>query len=331
MNKPVRPMRALALANATAAAALYVIKRIQAHDEDRSMSSLILEDALKWFPQPDYQIEKNYLTSLKASSQPFLLPKIARLIYGLTEFGDHTDTFVMEPESGMSDYTIFYLHGGCYWSDPNLFYYQFLQKLSNSLRARVILPVYPKAPFYGAGDVHEMILDRYLDLIGPNNTSPDHIILMGDSAGGGLALALLQVLRDRELPQPRQAFLLSPWLDISTENIGMQLIQPLDPLLNIQQLAFQGKEYAKDLDLKDPLVSPLFGSQDDLPPISVITGTRDILFADALKYKLLCDDQALNVAFHVFDKQIHCFMVFPIPESDEAIAIISREIKDLEH
>lgn len=329
MNKTMRCMGALALT--VVPAAVFAMRRRQARDEERSMSSLILEDAIRWFPRPDYRIGKNYLKSLEQSSRPFVLPKMARQKYGLTELGNHTDTFVMESESGPSNYTIFYLHGGCYWGDPNIFYYRLLRKLSNTLRARVILPVYPKAPTYSALEVHEMVLDCYLDLLGPKNIAPDHIIFMGDSAGGGLTLALLQVLRDKNIPQPKQAFLFSPWLDISTNNMDMQQIQPKDPLLNVQQLAFQGKEYARDLDLKDPLVSPIFGSHNNLPPISVITGTHDILFADILKYRNLCVEQELNITFHVFDKQIHCFIGLPIPESDEAFAIISREINDLEH
>lgn len=314
---------------ATAAAAAVVAKGLQAADEDRSISSLLIEDTLHWIPKPDYRNEKNFQKALAQSRQPFVLPKPAQSTYGFEAFANHKDTFLITPTSGASELTIFYLHGGAYWEDPTLFHFKFLRKLADRLNIQLVVPVYPKAPSYHALDAHEMVLSRYLDLIENQNISPKNIIVMGDSAGGGLALALLQVLRDKTLPLPRQGFLLSPWLDITNSNLGMQLVQPRDPLLNIEKLAFQGRTYAGELDLKSPLVSPLYGEHANLPPLSIITGTRDILFADILTYQKLCQDQNLNVSIHVFDKQLHCFMGFPIPESDQALDLIDTEIKSL--
>lgn len=327
MKQSRKQIAIFALASASAAA--IVAKGLQAADEDRSIKSLLIEDTLQWIPQPDYRIQKNYQKALEQSSQPYKLPKPARRTYGFQEFANQPDTFVVTPRSGSSKFTIFYLHGGSYWQDPNLFHFKFLRKLADRLNSQIIVPVYPKAPSYAAHDVHEMVLTRYLDLIEQHNISPESIILMGDSAGGGLALALLQVLRNQNLPLPRQGFLLSPWLDISNSNMGMQLVQPRDPILNIEKLAFQGREYAGSLDLKDPLVSPIYGDLTDLPPLSVITGTRDILFADILKYQNLCQEQDLEVSFHIFDKQLHCFMGFPIPESDKALDRIAKDIENL--
>lgn len=327
MNQSRKQIAILALATASAAAV--IAKGLQAADEDRSITSLLIEDTLQWIPQTDYRNKKTYQKALMQSKQPYKLPSTARRTYGFHEFANQQDTFVVTPPASPSKYTIFYLHGGSYWQDPNLFYFKFFRKLADRLNCQIVVPVYPKAPSYDAQDVHKMVLNRYIDLIQHHNVSSESIIIMGDSAGGGLALALLQVLRDQNLPLPRQGFLISPWLDITNSNMGMQLVQPRDPILNIEKLAFQGREYAGNLDSKDPLVSPIYGKLPGLPPLSVITGTRDILYADILKYQNLCQEQDLKVSFHIFDKQLHCFIGFPIPESDIALDLIAKDIENL--
>jgi acetyl esterase/lipase len=193
------------------------------------------------------------------------------------------------------------------------------------LQADIILPVYPKAPLHHAPEVHAMVLDRYLWLLRERRLRPEDIVLMGDSAGGGLTLSFLQQLRDKALPLPREAFLISPWLDVTDSNPAMKDYQAADPLLDMDELAFQGRQYAGDLDPKDPLVSPIFGSLAGLPPLTVFAGTHEIFYPDVIRLGELAREQGADIDIRLFPNQIHCFVVLPVREGKAAREIIERK------
>ncbi|OCT11595.1 hypothetical protein A8709_07105 [Paenibacillus pectinilyticus] len=286
-----------------------------------------METVFKFIPLRDRRDEDNFNKSLQTSNAPYILPEKYRVKYEVEEYEGFTDTFVIYPENNSSDLFIFYLHGGGYWSQPLSFHFKFFKNVSKELNANFILPVYPKAPSYHAIDVHKMIMERYLYLIHDKGVSAENIILMGESAGGGLALSFLQVLRDQGLPLPKQAILISPWLDVTNTNPAMIDIQPYDPLLNIESLGYGGIIYAGDLDPKDPLVSPIYGDLERLPPITLFSGTHDILHADILKYSKIATEKRWDVTLYTYEKMNHCFVGFPIPEGKEALGIISNIIR----
>lgn len=300
---------------------------VRAQVQGRSATSLLLEDVFSLIPLKDRRDEAVFQEALDANSVPYELPDSTREKYDIMEYDDYTDTFVISPETDDGELVIFYLHGGGYWSQPLSLHYSFFNSISNELNAQLVLPIYPKAPAYQATEVHEMVMERYLNLVEEHGGDADNIILMGESAGGGLALSFMQVLRDKDLPMPQQAILISPWLDVTCSNPAMVEIQPHDPLLNIESLGFGGITYAGDLDPKDPLASPIYGDLDGLPPITVFTGTHDILHSDIALYEDIAKDKALDVTFHVYENQNHCFIGFPIPEGKEALGIILDILK----
>jgi epsilon-lactone hydrolase len=116
----------------------------------------------------------------------------------------------------------------------------------------------------------------YLDLVasGP-------VTLAGDSAGGGLALGQAAVYRDAGLPAPRQLIVFAPWLDIALSNPAAELLEPLDPVLQVETLRACGRLWAGDHHPRHPMVSPLFADRDGLPPVHTFQGGRDVLAADA--------------------------------------------------
>lgn len=287
-----------------------------------------METVFKCIPLTDRRDAESFKKSLQASSLPYTLPEKYRSKYGVKEFDDFSDTFVINPEDNSSDLTIFYLHGGGYWSQPLSFHFKFFQKVSQELQAQFILPVYPKAPSFHAIDVHKMIMERYLYLIHDKGIPADKIFLMGESAGGGLALSFLQVLKEQNIPMPKQAILISPWMDVTNTNPAMAEIQPHDPLLNIESLGYGGIIYAGDLDPKNPLVSPIYGDIEGLPPITVFSGTHDILHADILKYSKIASERGEDVTLYTYEKMNHCFVGFPIPEGKKALGIIKRIIRN---
>ncbi|USQ68360.1 alpha/beta hydrolase [Companilactobacillus allii] len=291
------------------------LKGFQAHKEHRSLSSLMIEetlDTLNLFPTIHSQEDLEQYVS--HGCKPFELPEIAKLRYHFKYLKGFDDTLEYVPKE-QTNKVIFYIHGGAYWFEPITLHYDMLHKLSKKSLARVVMPIYPKAPLHNAHEATAMVLSRYLHLINDEFVDPANIILMGDSAGAGMALSLLEVMRDREYPLPGRAVLLSPWLDVSTSNPEMEGIQSSDPLLSIKDLQFQGKVYADTLDTKDPLVSPIYGDLTNLPPIDVFTGTHDILYADAEKLGKMAEDKDIDLKIHTYENMNHVFMVYPIPEA----------------
>lgn len=307
-----------------AAAGVVAVKVQQAKKQERSVKSLMVEDAIRRLPIRS-SAQESYEEALEQSSRPYVLPEFARTI-GLAEYDDFTDTFVLQPKERFSDYVIFYIHGHNFWSDPSKVHFRFYRRLADTLGSTLILPVYPKAPTYHVADVHKMLLDRYQYLINEKGIDPQNIIFAGDAAGGGLVLSLLQRLKYQAIPMPKQAFLFSPWLDITNSNPDMTTVQGTDPLLNMDTLAFQGREYAGDVDLESPVVSPIYGDLKGLPSITVFTGTHDILSVDAMNLEKIAEAQELDILVYTFVNQLHFFVGLPIPEAKEALELVAEEV-----
>ncbi|MCH4170268.1 MAG: alpha/beta hydrolase [Lactobacillus sp.] len=172
-----------------------------------------------------------------------------------------------------------------------------------------------------------MVLKTYQELLITEQLDASQVTLMGDSAGGGFILAFLQRLRDESLPLPKQAVLLSPWLDVTGSNPKMMDIQPFDPMLNLPNLIALGQGYIGDLNDHDPLVSPIYGDSANLPPIYSFTGTHDILNADALKFQDKADENNWDVTTYNYDNMNHVFSALPIPEGLDSLTKIATIIR----
>ena len=322
----------LGVAAATAAAAVgsAVAKSAQAKNQERSVKSLVFEDAAKVLP---LTVKKpvDFEKGLEESSKPFVFPEQVKRNMGFTEIDWFTDdTFVLEPKEKTTDCVLFYIHGTDFWSNPTRFHYSFLKKLSNKLGARIVLPVYPKAPAHTAVEIQKMLLERYMYLIEENQIPADKIVFVGDGAGGGLVVSLLQKIKYQTLPMPKQAFLISPWLDITNSNPVIDEIQPQDKILNADVLREKGELYAGDLDLKHPAVSPIYGDLTGLCKITVFAGTREIFCADAYTLKDIADEYELDIDVNIYKNQMHFFIGLPIPEAEEALAIMASELYGVE-
>ncbi|MGX7352090.1 esterase [Enterococcus canis] len=296
----------------------YLWSRLPQHPSPKSR---LVEQAVRHLP---IFPKRSYAESFENSLRAYELPKSARN-YPYKLYRDFRDTFELIPYNDWSEYTIFYLHGGAYWAPPASFHFKWLNQVAEQLQARIILPVYPKAPAYHAQDAHRMVMERYQALLA--ETPAEKIILMGDSAGAGLGLALLQQLRQAKLPLPQQAIFISPWLDITmTDSLILQL-QPNDPMLEADRLREQGAIYAEPLAPTDPLVSPLYGPLADLPPVTIFTGTHDILHGDALRYQEIAQRQQLPVKVLTYQDMMHVFPLLPTPEGADATEKIIQLIR----
>ncbi|MDD3716757.1 MAG: alpha/beta hydrolase [Candidatus Marinimicrobia bacterium] len=213
---------------------------------------------------------------------------------------------------------ILYLHGGAYVVNFTLPHWLYMAALAEHLHAVVIAPDYPLAPEQHANDVFAMMLPLYEKII--RECGKENLTIMGDSAGGGMSLALAQQLRDRALPQPAHIMLLSPWLDITMSNPKITQVDKDDPILNIKGLIESGKQYAGEIDRRDPRVSPIYGSLKGLAPITLFIGTADILLPDCRKLKVKAQFEEHPIAYYEYEGMLHDGMLYPIPEA--------RDIRD---
>lgn len=217
-----------------------------------------------------------------------------------------------------------YLHGGCYVFEIALQHWLFVARLAVETNTRFLVPIYPLAPLETASTIVPKATDLAADLIaqvGADNTS-----ILGDSAGGGMALAVAMQLRDRGIAPAHSTVLISPWLDITGTDPQLAVIAPRDPWLAVPGSHFAGGVYRGSLPETDPLVSPIYGSLTGLGPITMFSGTRDILNADATKFLSLAQTAAVTIDYHEVPGMIHVFPILPIPEAAAARSVIARSI-----
>jgi triacylglycerol lipase len=173
------------------------------------------------------------------------------------------------------------LHGGAYVVQPTINHWSAYAAMARRTRATVIVPIYPLAST-PKGRAQVVIPDM-ADLISAQITrhGANNVSVYGDSAGGGMALSIAQLLVNRGEPTPSGMVLISPWLDVTLSNPAIASID--DPVLRTAGLRRAGRQWAGDLSLIDPLVSPVYGSLAGLPPTAVYCGNLDLLAADVLR------------------------------------------------
>ncbi|MEU5884596.1 alpha/beta hydrolase [Spirillospora sp. NPDC047279] len=205
--------------------------------------------------------------------------------------------------------TVLYLHGGAYIGEIVRPHWNLIAQLTEA-PAEVIVPLYPLAPYGRAASV----VAATAELI----TATAPTVLMGDSAGGGLALAAALRLRDQGADLPSRVVLISPWLDVTMTAPLQDAIEPVDPMLARPGLAEAGRLWAADLDVRHPDVSPLHGSFEGLPPTTVHCGTRDLLLTDSRTFTKAATKAGVQVDYHEAPGQPHVYPLMPTPEGRAA-------------
>ena len=196
-----------------------------------------------------------------------------------TETYQNRSVFYLTQKQGATNpYTIFYLHGGSYVSEASVGHWEFLKSIAKDTGVTIVIPDYPLAPKYNYKDVFQMLEPLYKDII--EKVGKDKLIVMGDSAGGGLALALLERAGELEMSMPKRTILISPWLDVRLNNPQIDEVQKRDSHLIKQTLIAAGIAYAGLDGIDSYLVNPIDGPLDKLENVTIYTGTDDILNPD---------------------------------------------------
>lgn len=246
---------------------------------------------------------------------PALVPK--RLKKRIAFSDDQSDGYRIfragPPAGPTSPVRILYLHGSGYVFDLQAGQWNLISALIDRLGVEVVTPIYPLAP--EAGWEQGLACIEHIYRMMADESGDQSIVILGDSAGGGLTLILAQRLRDAGLPVPAALVLISPWLDIGVTGTDQPVLEKRDPALTIAFLRQAGKLWARDLAVDDPRVSPLFGDHSHLPPTILFSGSRDILDSDALRLAAANPE----VLHRHYPEMIHVWPIAPIPEARKAL------------
>lgn len=187
---------------------------------------------------------------------------------------------LISPKGSTTQRYVLYLHGGGFSLGSLDTHRELVTAFARHAEARVLAIDYRLAPDNPWPAGLEDSLAAYTWLL-DQGVSPERIAIAGDSAGGSLAVALLQRLQQLKLSQPAACVLLSPWLDLSCSSPSIDLNAATDPLLNRVQMHAFAELYAGGQPLNDPEISPLFGSLAGLAPIHVQVSAQEVLRDDA--------------------------------------------------
>ena len=223
------------------------------------------------------------------------------------------------PENTLKNKLIFFVHGGGYVSGSCSDHRTLVSKIALNTGVTTLLYEYglaPENPFPAALDDS---LNIYKTVLEKGYKSED-IVIMGESAGGGLCLALLLLLRDKSMPLPSAAVAISPWTDLSCsgETYRTKNKVSLAPLNSWNVFSHY---YVAGSNVYDPYISPLFGDLKGLPPLFINAGNSDELFDDGKKFADKAKQAGVDVFFREGEGMIHCYpMMAPFfPEATEAM------------
>jgi len=224
---------------------------------------------------------------------------------------------------------ILYLHGGAYCIGSAKTHGGLTANLAKKCRAKVFVPEYRLAPEHAMPAAIDDCLNCYEWLLSEGH-KPSQIIIAGDSAGAGLVMATALRLKEKNLAQPAGLVLMSPWVDLTLENLN-KVNDKVDPLLRWTNLKPAAKLYLNGADPKDPLASAIFADLSGLAPMLIQVGSEEILLGDAQKLYDQAQKCQVDVSFNLYQQGWHVFQLQAglLNMADQAIDEISLFIENV--
>ena len=225
-----------------------------------------------------------------------------------------------------SDAAMLYLHGGAYVFCSPLTHRHLVAGISAATNLPAFAVDYRLAPEAAFPAAVDDTLAAYQWLI-EQGFSPDKIVVAGDSAGGGLTLALMISLREAGLPLPAAGVLICPWVDLTLSGASYsatpEALGTRERLVNLVQLYLDGA------DIKNPLTSPLFADLRGLSPLLIHGGTADPFFSDSISLEPVAKAAGVETTLEVWEDMVHIWHFFHpmLSEGREAIAKIGKFVK----
>jgi acetyl esterase/lipase len=218
-----------------------------------------------------------------------------------------------------SDRCVLYFHGGAYAIGTAALLRDFTWRIGAAARAGVLYFDYRLAPEHPFPAALEDAVAIYRWLAG--RFDPRRIAFVGDSAGGGLALATLYKLREEAVPLPAAVVAVSPWTDLALTGPSLQSNAAADPTLNVAVLPTLANDYLSGADPRNHYASPLYGDPSGLPPTLIHVGSDEILRDDAVRMADKLRAAGCEVEIEVWPRMPHAWHLYAriLPEGRRAI------------
>ena len=219
-----------------------------------------------------------------------------------------------------NDTLIYYLHGGGFILGFSPLYFAMMGGIAKASGATLVAPDYPLPPESSAMETHGWMRAHFIKTV--ETLKPKRVIIMGDSAGGNLAIGLADWLAANDHQSPDKLILLAPWVDLDMSrpdkplSSGEQLLVPDD-------LRDAGQRYAGDIHVRDPLISPLFSDTLQLPDTHIFTGDQDPLHPDIIRFAAKYPSAKIDLGKNL----PHVYMLMPTKEAKATFKRIAAAVK----
>jgi acetyl esterase/lipase len=217
---------------------------------------------------------------------------------------------------------VLYFHGGVYVMSDAFLAAGLASQVGRRTDAKVISVDYRLAPEHPYPAAVDDALAAYQALL-DSGVAPSDIVLAGESAGGGLAIATLVSARDQGLPLPAAAFVMSPYADLTLTGGTMETKGASDPLLSREALQARVADYTAGQDAALGLISPIFADLSGLPPLIIQAGTHEVLLDDSVRLARQAAIADVEVTLDISPGVPHVFQAYS-PILDEAGAALDR-------
>ena len=210
------------------------------------------------------------------------------------------------PQGAVAGRTILYLHGGAYTAGSPRSHRPMVARIAEATRAIAISADYRLGPEHRFPAAVEDATAVYRAILA-GGIGPGQLIVAGDSAGGGLALALALSLKAEGLAQPAGIFAISPWADLTQSGASYRTKAETDPMISKAGLDQNALAYLGGLDGHDPLASPVFGDFEGVAPVLIQTGSEEALLSDSVTMADVLAHARVEVRLEVWPEMIHVF------------------------
>lgn len=241
-----------------------------------------------------------------------------------------TQLFELMPSgSSDSDLTMVFYHGGGFIMEIAEPHWNFCFELVRTLRCRIIVAIYPLAPVHTYEDAYIACYDAFSYASSLSDDSK--LILIGDSAGAHLAIAMAQIALNKGVRQPNLVIAISPWIDIADEIEGKDGIDPIDPMLamsGLSKIAGIWAPYLRDARVFPPCI--LHGPLEGLAPMMIFSGTREVFHPEAKAFTEKAKQAGVDVELVIGEGLWHCWAsMIEIDEGQRAIELMVERIEKL--
>ena len=298
-------------------------------ETEASVKGRVLADLLSHLTN-DLQIGKKIKSGelrKRLKEPPWIVPDCFNMTH--IELKNFSMKLLSLKENPSQDHVILQLHGGGYMGAVRNAYYVFAGLYNEvSHGCNILTPDYRVAPEHPYPAALEDAVASYQWLLDKGYYG-EQIIVAGDSAGGGLAMALCMYLKDHHMPMPGGVVAMSPWTDLTASGESYETNYERDPLFgNTKDSLIYVNDYAGDHDKMDCYISPLFGDFRGFPPMLIQVGSLEMLLSDSVSVAAKAREQGIRVRLSIYEGMFHVFQMayLNIPESKKAWAEVGKFI-----